>query len=176
MPRDVTYTLRTYSKLLDCSLRRSYLGLSATSDSSKAVQLASLNTRLATAGGGGGCGEGVCTQSGSPGGGEGNAPNAWNGAYGGQQSRGGQNNCGHWRSYGYFGIGGSVDTYHTRNDGGGGGGGWYGGSAGCTSNRPGAGGSSNARGFLSSGRSLQAGSSAGNENHGYVEFKWQEAN
>lgn len=153
-----------------------HLGLSATSDSSKTVHQASLNTRIATAGGGGGCGQGQCTQRGGNGGGSGNAENIWGGAYGGQQGAGGRNNHGHWKSYGYFGYGGSVDTYYTRNDGGGGGGGWYGGSSGPTSNTPGAGGSSNARGFSSSGRVLQSGSSSGNEVHGYVEFKWQEAN
>ena len=142
--------------------------------STKSLNTASLNTRIATAGGGGGCGYSACAYRGGHGGGSGNAENAWNGAYGGQQGRGGHNNCGHWRSYGYFGNGGSIDIQTTRNDGGGGGGGWWGGSAACTANRPGAGGSSNARGFVSAGRSYSAGSSSGNAGHGYVEFKWQE--
>ena len=141
--------------------------------STKSLNTASLNTRIATAGGGGGCGSGQCAQRGGNGGGSGNAENA-GGQYGGQQGQGGRNNYGRWRSYGYFGNGGSVDVQQTRNDGGGGGGGWYGGSAAATSNRPGAGGSSNARGFISAGRSLVAGSSSGNPGHGYVEFKWTE--
>jgi hypothetical protein len=139
--------------------------------STKSVNTASLNSRIATAGGGGGCGHGQCDYRGGHGGGSGNAENAWNGAYGGQQGQGGRNNCNHWRSFGYFGFGGSIEVGASRNDGGGGGGGWYGGSAACTANRPGAGGSSNARGFVSAGRSFQAGQNAG---HGYVEFKWQE--
>jgi len=97
------------------------------SDSTKAANLVSLNTRIATAGGGGGCGSGQCQYRGGHGGGTGNAENAWNGAYGGQQSRGGHNNYGRWQVYGYFGTGGSINTQVTRNDGGGGGGGWYGG-------------------------------------------------
>ena len=141
--------------------------------STKSLNTASLNTRIATAGAGGGCGSGQCAQRGGNGGGSGNAENA-GGQYGGQQGRGGHNNYGRWQVYGYFGTGGSINIQVTRNDGGGGGGGWYGGSAAATDNVPGAGGSSNTRGFLSAGRSYSSGGQNGNAGHGYVAFKWQE--
>lgn len=137
----------------------------------ESARLASLRTRFAVAGGGGGCGHGSCDYRGGHGGG-GNGEDAWNGAQGGRSNQGGRNNCNHWRSFGFLGVGGSIDIQQTRNDGGGGGGGYWGGSAACTDNRPGAGGSGFAGGLR--GASTVTGGTNGNAGHGYVDLMWKE--
>lgn len=135
---------------------------------SKRMHQASLNSRILTAGGGGGCGYDDCGHRGGHGGdttGEGQR-----GQYGGTQSQGGRNDCGHSYAYGQFGIGGNIQVSHSRNDGGGGGGGWYGGSASCTSNNPGAGGSSR-NVAMDGGKQMARGRNPGN---GYVTYRWKD--
>jgi len=129
----------------------------------------SLDSRILVGGGGGGCGYDDCGHRGGFGGdttGEGQR-----GQNGGTQSRGGTNNCGHPKSYGEFGRGGNCELSRTRNDGGGGGAGWYGGSGACSTNRPGAGGSSYVGKMESAGRGFKRGANTGN---GYITYRWRD--
>lgn len=93
-----------------------------------ALNATSLASRLAIAGGGGGCGSGSCSVTGGAGGGT-TGGSGQSGATAGQSGASG------------YTVLGQGEGYRNCNDNGGGGGGYYGGRAGETSNRSGGGGS-----------------------------------
>ncbi len=127
--------------------------------------LGDLTSRLIVAGGGGGCGNGSCSNRGGHGGnttGE-NGTGGSSIGYGGTQSAGGCSSSGNGAACASLGVG--ADNIQD-NDEGGGGGGYYGGGAGGNSNSA-AGGGSSYTGGMDGDESLSRGANSGN---GYLDY------